>query len=473
MAAAAKVSITVVSGEREALKLTVKGSLSMGAVSSKYEKWLAKKTGRPQAVRLEHLDGAAVDLYGAAAALDGQAVRVVCSRRRPKKRPRRPRSARAVGEEVARGAGRSPAPVVDPLPPAPAMNDPRVDAPPPAPAVAAPPPAPATAPPPAARARARAAARRAGKKKMGLKGAVGRGARRPTKKEKYARELERLAADYPETCGARTTRRARGGGTHARLELVVLDTGDAPSPFFSGDPAATADARVRYAHRPGGAYDDDATGAKRNELVQKARGAVVVQFDDDDVYTPRYVERVLSAMRGAGAALFKLSAWKWFDAARAAKPDADDAKLLHWYDNERDKTTGYCANYTAAGWHSRKWGYGFSFAFDRAVALRHPFPPTYLGEDYDFVMELLAARVPVVAYRDDPDDSVVLHVLHNNNSSVVAKHETFPLSDLDATFETPIGATIRDMRRARAFDTELSSYVSLARKARYEEGEFK
>ena len=29
------------------------------------------------------------------------------------------------------------------------------------------------------------------------------------------------------------------------------------------------------------------------------------------------------------------------------------------------------------------------------------------------------------------------------------------------------------MRKNRAFDTELSSYVSLARKARYEEGEFK
>ncbi|KAH8075697.1 protein serine/threonine phosphatase [Aureococcus anophagefferens] len=468
MAAAAKVSITVVSGEREALKLTVKGSLSMGAVSSKYEKWLAKKTGRPQAVRLEHLDGAAVDLYGAAAALDGQAVRVVLAAPAEEEAAPAEEAAAPLAEEVAAAPADPPAPVVDPLPPAPAMNDPRVDAPPPAPAVAAPPPAPATAPPPAAAPRPRAPEPpQPGKKKMGLKGAVGRGAkRRPTKKEKYARELERLAADYPETCGAaydetreeevflldlyvqndvalgdagvrryvaeNTTAAARldgaaatlprssrergaaarrGGGvlvsvvvpttgrrsafhgmlyacfaaqTHARLELVVLDTGDAPSPFFSGDPAATANARVRYAHRPGGAYDDDATGAKRNELVQKARGAVVVQFDDDDVYTPRYVERVLSAMRGAGAALFKLSAWKWFDAARGAKPDADDAKLLHWYDNERDKTTGYCANYTAAGWHSRKWGYGFSFAFDRAVALRHPFPPTYLGEDYDF-----------------------------------------------------------------------------------------
>ncbi|KAH8091856.1 protein serine/threonine phosphatase [Aureococcus anophagefferens] len=79
-------------------------------------------------------------------------------------------------------------------------------------------------------------------------------------------------------------------------------------------------------------------------------------------------------------------------------------------------------------------------------------------------MELLAARARRRLPRR-PDDSVVLHVLHNNNSSVVAKHETFPLSDLDATFETPIGATIRDMRRARAFDTELSSRV-LARKAR-------
>ena len=73
-----------------------------------------------------------------------------------------------------------------------------------------------------------------------------------------------------------------------------------------------------------------------------------------------------------------------------ARADCDDDKLVHWYDNEKDKTTGLCPNYTAAGWHSRKWGYGFSFAFDRAVALRHPFPPTYLGEDYDFVIDIFS-----------------------------------------------------------------------------------
>ena len=134
---------------------------------------------------------------------------------------------------------------------------------------------------------------------------------------------------------------------------------------------------------------------------------------------------------------------------------------------------GYCANFTAAGWHSRKWGYGFSFAFDRRAALDFPFPPTFLGEDYDFVMTLLENHAKIVAFRDDPDDSIVLHVLHNNNSSVVAKHRTFKLDDLDSGFQDPIGTTIATMRENRAFDTELSSYVSLARKARYEEGEFK
>ena len=389
---------------------------------------------------------------------------------------------------------------------------------------------------------------------MGLKGHIGRGAkRRPTKKEQFAQWLEVLAVEYPLTCGpaydatreeevflldlyvqndealgdagvmryvAQNTSaaarhdpeastlpkssRERGDATkaaldaktlvsvivpttgkraafhamlyacfarqtHPALELVVLDTGDAPSPFFSADPAALGDARVRYVHDE----HDAATGAKRNSLVTLARGAIVVQFDDDDVYTSRYVERVVSAMRETGAKLFKLSAWKWFDAARASRADCDDDKLVHWYDNEKDKTTGLCPNYTAAGWHSRKWGYGFSFAFDRAVALRCPFPATFLGEDYDFVMKLLHHATKIVAYRDDPDDAVVLHVLHNNNSSVVAKHRTFKLSDLDAGFQEPIGDIIKTMRKNRAFDTELSSYVSLARKARYEEGEFK
>ena len=254
--------------------------------------------------------------------------------------------------------------------------------------------------------------------------------------------------------------------THPSLELLILDTGAAPSPFFTSDAAVRKDRRVRYSH----SEEDAPTGAKRNALIEKARGQVIVQFDDDDVYTPRYVERILSAMKGSNASVCKLSAWKWFDAARAAQ---GGSKILHYYDNEVDKATGYDRSSTAAGWHSRKWGYGFSFAFDRDAALECPFPPTFLGEDYDFIMLLRDRGYTMAAFSDDPDSSIVLHVLHNNNSSVVAKHRTFDLADLDASFEAPIGATIAAMRKSGAYDTELSTYVSAARKARYEEGEFK
>ncbi|KAH8097612.1 hypothetical protein JL720_507 [Aureococcus anophagefferens] len=67
-----------------------------------------------------------------------------------------------------------------------------------------------------------------------------------------------------------------------RRELVVFDTGAAPSPFF----AALDDGRVRYVHSTNTKLG---LGAKRNRCVELAAGAVVACFDDDNVYGPDYL----------------------------------------------------------------------------------------------------------------------------------------------------------------------------------------
>ena len=78
-----------------------------------------------------------------------------------------------------------------------------------------------------------------------------------------------------------------------------------------------------------------------------------------------------------------------------------------------------------------------------------------------------------VALADDPNDAVVLHCLHNNNSSVVAKHETYGFSDLDAGFQETLSDIVRAALGDGTFATKLSAYVDAARRARFEEGEFR
>ena len=165
--------------------------------------------------------------------------------------------------------------------------------------------------------------------------------------------------------------------SYPNKELVVLDTGDKPSPYFE----ALEDPRVRYTHialpgngnaadllhalrsfvaaadsPPGGgeptvAWIDAWSGArkaieqterehewyeledegvdspvylrlvrdvltlggKRNWLLAHARGEYVANFDDDDVYCAPYLSRMVSAMHAHRAELCKLSGWMHYD----------------------------------------------------------------------------------------------------------------------------------------------------------------
>ena len=93
-----------------------------------------------------------------------------------------------------------------------------------------------------------------------------------------------------------------------RRELVVYDTGSQPSAFFS----SLDDARVRYRHGP-----DDARqglGAKRNWLVDAARGDVVACFDDDNVYGPAYLQTMVSHLERSGARCVCLVRWCSYNA---------------------------------------------------------------------------------------------------------------------------------------------------------------
>jgi hypothetical protein len=145
--------------------------------------------------------------------------------------------------------------------------------------------------------------------------------------------------------------------TWTRKELVVLDDGPAPSPFFT----SLDDPRVDYCHSTAA---DTPLGEKRNRLSARASGAVLAHFDDDDVYLPGYLTRMVTALLDHRADLVSLASWVHFSAAD---------ETVHPYSSVHDR---------AAGHHSRKWGYGFSFVYTAALAAAVPFLPIQHGEDY-------------------------------------------------------------------------------------------
>ena len=83
------------------------------------------------------------------------------------------------------------------------------------------------------------------------------------------------------------------------IEWLVLDDSPQPSKFMQ----SIQDPRVRYEY-----LDKRITiGEKRNWLVDKSRSDVIVHFDDDDYYSPIYIETMLSKMREGQADFIKLS----------------------------------------------------------------------------------------------------------------------------------------------------------------------
>merc|ERR1712232_531046 len=95
-------------------------------------------------------------------------------------------------------------------------------------------------------------------------------------------------------------------------ELVVVETfHDSPSPFFQQK--AKENHRLIYLPIQRPREEDWSIGLKRNICTHLASGEVLVNFDDDDIYSPRYISTMVGAMRESHAAAAKLSGWYVYD----------------------------------------------------------------------------------------------------------------------------------------------------------------
>eukprot|EP00403_Amphidinium_massartii_P024495 CAMPEP_0178397374 /NCGR_PEP_ID=MMETSP0689_2-20121128/14211_1 /TAXON_ID=160604 /ORGANISM="Amphidinium massartii, Strain CS-259" /LENGTH=1438 /DNA_ID=CAMNT_0020018077 /DNA_START=47 /DNA_END=4363 /DNA_ORIENTATION=- len=191
------------------------------------------------------------------------------------------------------------------------------------------------------------------------------------------------------------------GQDYENKELVIVDTGKKPSPFFLD--IVKKDSRVIYRHF----YVEDSKeadkqakavgcswtlGLKRNIACYLAQGAALAHFDDDDVYAPCYLtfmwQKLLST---AGcditappatlpAAAAKLSDWHLLDL---------HSKSMNYLDVLLDASVPV---HERRGW---VFGWGFSYFFSRAAWELCPVPDVEFAEDAGFIEGLLARRVPI------------------------------------------------------------------------------
>ena len=235
-------------------------------------------------------------------------------------------------------------------------------------------------------------------------------------------------------------------------------------------------------------------GAKRNWLAAHAKGAYHVNFDDDDVYLPSYVARMVHALRTCDAELVKIAHFIEFNAhddelRRLGSSAADEPELLPVLQGVH-KFIAESPDFQPS--HPNRWGYGFSYVHTCRLAFRCPYPPKDFGEDYQKVLEAAKhdperrelglgptggpppramgvvsnALKPCVCFADSLGDAVVIHIKHGTNTSSVENVVPLlrePASDaaFDAFFAEPCRHLVRpSIQHARASMPDRMRFVA-------------
>lgn len=174
-------------------------------------------------------------------------------------------------------------------------------------------------------------------------------------------------------------------------------------------------------------------GEKRNRLIERCRGEIIVQFDDDDYYAPGYVSMMLALLSDRRADLVNLRGWFLYDLrsrffgywdleCKVGQHFQCDGSGVHAIHLTPENNAAFLYNHL---------GFGFSYAFRKCVWEAVKFPDRDWGEDAAFV---LAAqdRFRLDGLRDTA--GVCLHVLHVGSTSRCFPQFNVPAFLLPAIF---------------------------------------
>jgi glycosyltransferase involved in cell wall biosynthesis len=177
---------------------------------------------------------------------------------------------------------------------------------------------------------------------------------------------------------------------------------------------AWGDKRVSYHHDP----QQRSLGSKRNQLVSRALGEYIVQFDDDDWYAPSYVSHSIASLIKYDADIRKLTGSFIFDQR--------NKRLFYWDQTESPEFQFVCK--PGLPLHTRKvnpiiqekaarhrLGYGYSYVYKRKVWEAIKFPEWDFAEDLYFMESAINTGFSPLFVQDH--EGLCLHIIHASNLS--------------------------------------------------------
>jgi len=240
-------------------------------------------------------------------------------------------------------------------------------------------------------------------------------------------------------------------------ELIVVETyKDHSSPFFNAK--STKDARIVYVPlKIESARADFSIGLKRNLCTYLASGEVIANFDDDDLYAPSYLGRMLKSMVEQQSHAITLGSWYVCEISSGRCG----------YVDPQQGTLGIAPIDKAL------YGYGFSYVYSREAALDCPYPNSSFGEDYDFFNGLREGSTlsgskswKVALYFDR--DGICLHMLHSASASSTPVQRELPREEIQYLDVVKLGSILNpylDERCSLMSQWALLSHVPMSVRA--------
>ena len=209
------------------------------------------------------------------------------------------------------------------------------------------------------------------------------------------------------------------------FEWLVLDDSPEPSEFMQG----LSDRRIIYEHTS----TKLTSGGKRNHLIDKARAAIIAQFDDDDFYAPNYLATMLSAMDRDGSDIVKFFGFFLYNKLYKTLGFWDlNIKLgPHWIWAAAPPNMVMLTEQNNDALKDNHLGFGFSYVFRRKVWEQGQFPDMNWNQDSVFMLNAVQ-RFKLTGFYDS--GCTCLHVLHGSNVSHCFQQYLIPNFLLPALF---------------------------------------
>ncbi len=212
--------------------------------------------------------------------------------------------------------------------------------------------------------------------------------------------------------------------THSDWEWLIHDTSLHRSKFAQ----QVDDPRVRYIYQE----EPLSIGSKRNLLVELTKSEWIFHIDDDDYYGSHYIENGVKQLQEAD--FFSINSWFSYD--------VKSEQYFYWATDHPAEThfvldalTGTRVREIDFGPHLREkqeahtqkkgaQGYGFTYAYRKAITKTCRFPDLDIGEDRKFFEQVDQQGYKIVSSADQK--GLTVKIIHDANVARVYPQYRLP-----------------------------------------------